>query len=148
MEKDKEQQKEEIKEPAAAEAAAGNEELEKKYEELLDKVEKMTIIELSELVKAIESRFGVSASAAVAPSGGEDAAGAEEKTSFNVILKSVGGNKIQVIKAIKEITGLGLQEAKALVDGAPKAVKEGVKKDEAESMKKKLEEAGAAAELQ
>ena len=111
----------------------------------------MSVLELSELVKAIEEKFGVSAAApvAVAAAGAAPAAGAaaEEKTEFDVILKEAGAQKIQVIKAVREITGLGLKEAKAVVDGAPKEVKTGVAKAEAEEMKKKLEEAGATVEL-
>ena len=145
----KQSQEESVIASPEGEAIPRDDELEKKYKDLLDKVEKMSVIELSELVKAIESRFGVSAMAAVAVGGGGgESAGVEEKSSFNVILKAAGSNKIQAIKAVKEITGLGLQEAKALVDGAPKPVKEGVKKEEAEELKKKLEEAGAIVELQ
>ena len=109
----------------------------------------MTVLELSELVKAIEEEFGVSAAAAVAvaaPAGGA-AAAVEEKTEFDVILKEAGANKIAVIKVVREITGLGLKEAKALVDGAPSPVKEGASKDDAEAIKAKLEEAGAGVEL-
>jgi len=119
-------------------------------EQLIEAIEKMTVLELSELVKELEERFGVSAAApvavAAAPAAGGEAA-AEEKTSFDVILASAGDKKIQVIKAVREITGLGLKDAKALVDGAPKPVKEGVSKEEAEEIKKKLEEAGATVEL-
>ena len=121
--------------------------MEDKYKDILDKVEKMNAVELSELVKEIETRFGVSATMPVAVAGAAGGA-AEEKDSFNVVLKGAGANKIQVIKVVKEITGLGLQEAKALVDGAPKAVKENVKKEEAEELKKKLEGAGAVVDLQ
>ena len=105
-------------------------------EEILEAISSMSVLELSELVKAIEDKFGVSA-----------AAPAEEKTEFDVILKEVGAQKIQVIKAVREITGLGLKEAKAVVDGAPKEVKTGVAKAEADEMKKKLEDAGATVEL-
>ncbi|MEK7114779.1 MAG: 50S ribosomal protein L7/L12 [Patescibacteria group bacterium] len=119
-----------------------------KYNDLLTKIEGMTVLELGELVKAMEEKFGVSAAMPVAAAGGAGGGEvAEEKTSWNVMLTSAGAQKIQVIKAVKEITGLGLQEAKAIVDGAPKAVKEGVKKEEAEEMKKKLEAAGAVVEL-
>ena len=108
-------------------------------------------MELSELVKALEEEFGVSAAApvavAAAPAAGGAAPAAEEKTEFDVILAEVGPNKINVIKVVRELTGLGLKEAKDLVDGAPKAVKEAVSKDDAEGMKKKLEEAGAKVEL-
>ncbi|HIZ19272.1 MAG TPA: 50S ribosomal protein L7/L12 [Firmicutes bacterium] len=119
---------------------------------LIEDVKALTVLELSELVKALEEEFGVSAAAPVAvaavaaPADGA-AAAAEEKTEFDVVLAEVGANKIQVIKAVREITSLGLKEAKELVDGAPKAVKEGVSKDDAEEMKKKLEEAGAKVEL-
>lgn len=128
--------------------SAEAEELEKKYQDFLEKVEKMTAIELSELVKAIESRFGISAAMPVTSGGDGSGGGTEEKDSFNVVLKDAGSNKIQVIKAVKEITGLGLQESKSLVDGAPKPVKEGVKKEEAEELKKKLEDAGAVVSLE
>jgi large subunit ribosomal protein L7/L12 len=110
----------------------------------------MTVMELNDLVKAIEEKFGVSAAAMAAPAGaggGGGAAAAEEKTEFNVMLTEVGANKVSVIKAVREITGLGLKEAKDLVDAAPKAVKEGMPKADAEAAKKKLEEAGAKAEL-
>ena len=112
---------------------------------LLEEIDSLTVIELSELVKGIEEKYGVSAVAAAAPAAG--AAAAEEKTSFNVVLKEVGANKIAVIKVVRDVTGLGLKEAKDLVDGAPKTVKEGASKDEAESMKAKFEEAGATIEL-
>lgn len=118
-----------------------------KYKDIIEKVEKLSVLELSELVKALEEKFGVSASV-VATGGGAPAVGAEEKTSWNVILKSGGEQKINVIKAVKEATGLGLKEAKDIVDGAPKPVKEGLKKEEAEELKKKLEAAGATVELQ
>ena len=106
----------------------------------------MTVVELSELVKAIEEEFGVSAVAAAAPAAG--AAAAEEKTSFNVVLASAGDQKIKVIKVVRDATGLGLKEAKELVDGAPKTVKENVSKDEAEDLKAKFTEVGATVELQ
>ena len=119
-------------------------------ESILESIEKLTLLEAAELVKAMEEKFGVSAAApvavAAAPAEG-GAAAAEEKTEFDVVLTDVGANKIQVIKAVREITGLGLKEAKALVDGAPKALKEGVSKEDAEAMKAKLEEAGAEVEL-
>ena len=124
-----------------------------KFQSLVSEIEKMSVLDLAELVKILEEKFGVSASAPammMAPGaavGGEAGAPAEEKTEFNVELVNAGGTKIAVIKAVKEITGLGLADAKALVDGAPKTIKEGVKKEEAEEMKKKLEEAGAAVEL-
>lgn len=119
-------------------------------EEILNAISEMSVLELSELVKAIEDKFGVSAAAPVAVAAAAPAAGAaaaEEKTEFDVVLKEVGESKIQVIKAVREITGLGLKDAKALVDGAPKAVKEGASKADAEEMKKKLEAAGATVEL-
>jgi large subunit ribosomal protein L7/L12 len=119
--------------------------------EILDAISSMTVLELSELIKEMEEKFGVSAAAAAvavaAPAAGGGAAAAEEQTEFNVILTEAGANKVSVIKAVREITGLGLKEAKDLVDGAPKAVKEGVAKADAEAAKKKLEEAGAKAEL-
>ena len=110
----------------------------------------MTVLELNDLVKAIEEKFGVSAAAMAAPAAGGAAGGAaaaEEKTDFNLVLAEAGANKVGVIKAVREITGLGLKEAKDLVDGAPKVVKEGMPKADAEAAKKKLEEAGAKAEL-
>jgi len=122
-----------------------------KFKKLVEEIEKMSVMDLAELVKVLEDKFGVSPIMAApvmaggAASGGE--AAKEEKTSFNIELKSAGGQKIQVIKALREITGLGLKEAKDMVDGAPKTVKENVKKEEAEEMKKKLEEAGATVEL-
>ena len=115
----------------------------------LTALDSMTVLELNELVKAIEEKFGVSAAAMAAPAAGGAAAGAavEEKTEFNVVLLEVGANKVSVIKAVRELTGLGLKEAKDLVDGAPKTVKEAAPKADAEAAKKKLEEAGAKAEL-
>ena len=117
-------------------------------EEIIEAVGNMSVMDLNDLVKAFEEKFGVSAAAmAVAAPGGGGAAAVEEKTEFNVILAEVGANKVSVIKAVREITGLGLKEAKDLVDGAPKPIKEGVDKKTAEEAKKKLEEAGAKAEL-
>ena len=118
-------------------------------EEIMEAIENMTVLELSELVKAMEDKFGVSAAApvAVAAVGGAAAGAAEEKSEFTVMLASAGDKKINVIKAVREATGLGLKEAKALVDGAPAAVKENVAKAEAEELKAKLEEAGATVEL-
>ena len=114
----------------------------------LTALDSMTVLELNELVKAIEEKFGVSAAAMAAPAaGGGAAAVAEEQTEFNVMLLEAGANKVSVIKAVREITGLGLKEAKDVVDGAPKAVKEGISKADAEAAKKKLEDAGAKAEL-
>ena len=119
--------------------------------EILDKISSMTVLELSELIKAMEDKFGVSAAAAVAvagpAAGAAPAAAAEEQTEFTVVLASFGENKVNVIKAVRELTGLGLKEAKDLVDGAPKPVKEGINKADAEAAKKKLEEAGAKAEI-
>jgi large subunit ribosomal protein L7/L12 len=119
--------------------------------EILDKIASMTVLELSELIKAMEDKFGVSAAAAVAvaaPAGGAaPAAAAEEQTEFTVVLSAIGDNKVNVIKAVRELTGLGLKEAKDLVDGAPKPVKEAIPKADAEAAKKKLEDAGAKAEI-
>ncbi len=118
--------------------------------EILDKISSLTVLELSELIKAMEDKFGVSAAAAVAvagPAAAAPAAAAEEKTEFTVVLASFGENKVNVIKAVRELTGLGLKEAKDLVDGAPKPVKEGISKADAETAKKKLEEAGAKVEV-
>ena len=117
-------------------------------EEILEAISSRSVLELSELVKAIEDKFGVSAAAPVAvAAAAAPAAAAEEKTEFDVILKDAGATKIKVIKAVRELTGLGLKDAKALVDGAPKEVKTGVAKADAEAMKAKLEEAGATVEL-
>ena len=116
-------------------------------EEMIEEIKKMTVVELADLVKAIEEEFGVSAVAAAAPAAGGAAVAAEEKTSFDVVLKDAGANKIAVIKVVRDATGLGLKEAKDLVDGAPKTIKEGVSKDEAEELKAKFEEAGATVEL-
>ena len=116
----------------------------------LTSLDSMTVMELNELVKAIEEKFGVSAAAMAAPAAGGAggaAAAVEEKTDFNVVLLEAGAQKVQVIKAVRELTGLGLKEAKDLVDGAPKNVKEGIPKADAEAAKKKLEEAGAKVEL-
>ena len=115
----------------------------------LTALDSMTVMELNDLVKAIEEKFGVSAAAMAAPAaaGGAAAPAAEEKTDFDVVLKEAGANKVSVIKAVREITGLGLKEAKDLVDGAPKTVKEAMPKADAEAAKKKLEDAGAKAEL-
>jgi large subunit ribosomal protein L7/L12 len=120
------------------------------HAEILDKISSMTVLELSDLIKAMEDKFGVSAAAAVsvaAPAGAAAAPAAEEQTEFSVILASFGENKVNVIKAVRELTGLGLKEAKDLVDGAPKPVKEGVNKADAEAAKKKLEDAGAKVEV-
>ncbi len=120
-----------------------------KIEKMLEEIDSLTVIELSELVKGIEEKYGVSAVAAAAPAaGGASQGAAEEKSSFNVVLKEAGANKIAVIKVVRDATGLGLKEAKELVDGAPKTVKENVAKDEAEELKAKFTEAGAVVELQ
>lgn len=120
-------------------------------EEIKEAIKSMTVLELAQLVKDLEEEFGVSAAAMVAAApaaaGGAAAPAAEEKTEFDVILANPGANKINVIKVVREITGLGLKEAKDLVDGAPKSIKEGVSKEEAEQIKKKLEEAGATVEI-
>ena len=114
---------------------------------LIEEVKGLTVLELSELVHALEEEFGVSAAAMAAPAAGAAAPAAEEKTEFDVVLADVGAEKIKVIKVVREITGLGLAEAKAAVEAAPKALKEGVSKDEAEELKKKLEEVGAKVEI-
>ena len=116
-------------------------------EEMIEEIKKMTVVELSELVKAIEEEFGVSAVAAAAPAAGAVAGAAEEKSSFDVVLKDAGDQKIKVIKVVRDATGLGLKEAKELVDGAPKTVKEGASKEEAEELKAKFSEVGAVVEL-
>ncbi|MEB3024421.1 MULTISPECIES: 50S ribosomal protein L7/L12 [unclassified Parvimonas] len=121
------------------------------FEQILEAIEKLSVLELNELVKAAEEKFGVSAAAPVvvggAVAGGESAGAAEEKSEFDVILASVGAEKMKVVKAVKDLSGLGLKEAKEIVDNAPKAIKEGVAKEEAEQMKAKLEEVGATVEL-
>ena len=121
-----------------------------KIEKLIEEIDSLTVVELADLVKAIEEKYGVSAVAAAAPvaGGAAGAAAAEEKTSFNVVLKEAGDQKIKVIKVVRDATGLGLKEAKDLVDGAPKTVKEGVSKEEAEDLKAKVTEVGAVIELQ
>ncbi len=122
-----------------------------KVAKLIEDVKALTVLELSELVKALEEEFGVSAAApvavAAAPAAGGGAAAAEEKSEFEVVLKSAGGNKVAVIKVVKEITGLGLKEAKEIVDGVPKTLKEGVSKEDSEAIKAKLTEAGAEVEV-
>ena len=118
-----------------------------KIEKMLEEIDSLTVVELSELVKGIEEKYGVTAAAVAAPAAGAGAAAAEEKSSFNVVLKDAGASKINVIKVVRDVTGLGLKEAKELVDGAPKTVKEAVAKDEAEAMKAKFVEAGATVEL-
>ena len=120
-------------------------------EEILDAISNMTVLELSELIKEMEEKFGVSAAAAVAvaagPAAGAAAPAAEEKTEFDVVLTAAGDKKVEVIKVVRAATGLGLKEAKDMVDGAPKTIKEGVPKAEAEGLKKQLEDAGATAEI-
>lgn len=117
-------------------------------EDIIQAIKEMSVLDLNELVKACEEEFGVSAAAAVVAGGAvAGAAAAEEKTEFDVVLASAGDNKIKVIKAVREITGLGLKEAKEIVDGAPKTLKEGVSKEEAEDMKAKLSEVGATVEV-
>ena len=146
---------EEVAVQSKKEEAKPKKELSKKAEEILKSIETLTVLELSHLVSALEEKFGISAQgplmaiAAGAGAGvaGAPAAAAEDKTAFTVVLSKVGDNKIQVIKVIRELTSLGLKEAKDLVEAAPKPVKEGVSKEEAASIKKKLEESGAAVEL-
>ncbi|MGB5622275.1 MAG: 50S ribosomal protein L7/L12 [Gammaproteobacteria bacterium] len=120
-------------------------------EDIVDALSNMSVLEVTELVSELEEKWGVSAAAPVAmaagPAAGGEAAAAEEQTEFNVVMSSFGGNKVSVIKAVRTITGLGLKEAKDLVEGVPAAVKEGVSKDEAEEIKKQLEEAGASVEV-
>ena len=124
-----------------------------KTDKMLEEIDSLTVVELAELVKGIEEKYGVTAAAVAAPAGAAagaagDAAGAAEKSEYNVVLKEAGAAKLQVIKVVKEVTGLGLKEAKDLVDGAPKTVKENVPKAEAEELQAKLTEAGAVVELQ
>ena len=120
-----------------------------KTDKMLEEIDSLTVVELAELVKGIEEKYGVTAAAVAAPAaGGAAGEAAAEKTEFNVVLKDAGANKISVIKVVRDATGLGLKEAKELVDGAPKTVKEGVSKDEAEELKAKFSEAGAIVELQ
>jgi len=148
-----EEKKAEAPAPAAEEKAEAEEvKVPKKFKSLVEEIEKMSVLDLAELVKILEDKFGVSAAAPMAvavagDAGAGDAAVVEKKSEFNVELTDVGSNKIAVIKAVKEISGLGLADAKALVDGAPKLIKEAVKKEEAEEMKKKVEEAGGKVEL-
>lgn len=136
------------------ETTAEKVEIPAKFEKLVGEIDKLSVLELSELVKVLEKHYGVSAAApmavAAAPAagGGEEAGAAEEKSSYTVVLADAGANKINVIKAVREITGLGLAESKAVVDGAPKPVKENISKADAEEAKAKLEEAGATVELQ
>jgi len=118
-----------------------------KTDKMLEEIDSLTVVELSELVKGIEEKYGVTAAAVAAPAAGAAGAAVEEKSSFDVVLKEAGANKIAVIKVVRDVTGLGLKEAKELVDGAPKTVKEGAAKEEAEEIKAKFTEAGAVVEL-
>ena len=118
-----------------------------KIEKMLEEIDSLTVVELAELVKGIEEKYGVTAAAVAAPAAGAAAGAAEEKTNFEVVLTDAGSNKIAVIKVVRDATGLGLKEAKDLVDGAPKTVKEGASKEEAEELKAKFSEAGAVVEL-
>lgn len=123
-------------------------EIPEKFQDIVKKIDALTVVELSELIKVLEDKFGVSATMmAGVPASAEASAGKEEKTAFDVILSSAGDQKIQVIKVIREVTGLGLKESKDLADSAPKPVKQGIKKEEADDLKKKLEAAGATAEI-
>lgn len=147
-----EETKEEVAE-ATEEKTEAKAEVPAKFKDLVGEIEKLSVLDLSELVKVLEDHFGVSASAPVAVAaagsgGGEAAEAAEEKSEYDIFMSAAGEKKIDVIEAVREITGLGLAESKALVDGAPKMVKEKVKKEEAEEAKKQLEEAGATIELQ
>ena len=119
-----------------------------KTDKMLEEIDSLTVVELAELVKGIEEKYGVTAAAVAAPAAGAAGEAAAEKSEFNVVLKEAGANKIAVIKVVRDATGLGLKEAKDLVDGAPKTIKEGVAKEEAEAMKAKFVEAGATIELQ
>ena len=118
-----------------------------KTDKMLEEIDSLTVVELAELVKGIEEKYGVTAAAVAAPAAGAAEGGAAEKSEFDVVLADAGANKIAVIKVVRDVTGLGLKEAKELVDGAPKTVKEAVAKDEAEAMKAKFVEAGATVEL-
>jgi len=146
IKKEEETKKEEVKETKKEEVKVPS-----KFKDVVKQIEEMSVLDLAELVKILEEKFGVSsmpvAAAPVAGAGGATEGGAEEKSAFNVELKNAGEQKIAVIKVVKDITGLGLKDAKDLVDAAPKEIKENVKKEEAEEMKKKLEEAGAIVEL-
>jgi len=118
------------------------------FEDLISKIESLTVVELADLVKKLEEKFGISAAAPMAAGGAAAGPAAEEKTAYNVVLKASGASKLNVIKVVREVTTLGLKEAKDLVDGAPKTVKENIKKEEAEEIKKKLEAAGATAAVE
>ena len=122
--------------------------MDEKFNDIVSKIETMSVMELAELVKVLQEKFGVSAAMPMAGGAGAGAAAVEEKTEFNVVLKNAGEQKINVIKVIREATGLGLKESKDIADSAPKAVKEGMKKEDAEALKKQLEDAGATVELQ
>jgi large subunit ribosomal protein L7/L12 len=122
--------------------------MDKKFETIVSEIEKMSVLDLAELVKILQEKFGVSAAMPMAGGAAAGGAAAEEKSEFNVVLKAGGEQKINVIKVIREATGLGLKESKDIVDGAPKTVKEGMKKEDAEALKKQLEDAGAVVELQ
>jgi large subunit ribosomal protein L7/L12 len=154
VEEPKEEKKEEVKEESKKEKKEEEEEKKEvpaKFEKLVEEIEKMSVLDLSELVKVLEDKFGVSAAAPVAmaamPAGGGEEGGAAEKTAYDVELTSAGAAKIAVIKLVREITGQGLKESKDIVDAAPKVIKGGVSKAEADELKKKLEEAGATVEL-
>lgn len=143
-----EETKEEVVEEAAAESDVDETvEVPEEFKAIVEQIEKMTVLELHELVKVFEKRFGVSAAAVAVAGGAADAGAAEEKTDFAVELADAGAQKIAVIKAVKEVLGLGLKEAKEMVDSAPAVLKEGVKKEDAEELKAKLEEAGATVNL-
>ncbi len=148
-EETQEEQKEETQVEKTAEESSEDEEVEvpEQFKALVEQIEQMTVLELNELVKVLEKRFGVSAAAVAVAAPGAAGGAAEEKDEFDVVLSAIGDQKIQVIKAVKEVLGLGLKEAKEFVEGAPQTVKEGVKKEEAEEIKTKLEEAGATVEL-
>lgn len=150
---EKTEAKEEVKEEPKVEKAEDKKEVPEKFKKLVDQVDKLSVLELSELVKALEDHYGVSAAAPAAAAagpaaGGADGGGAEEQSEFTVVLAAAGDQKINVIKAVRELTGLGLAESKALVDGAPKPIKEKVPKAEADEAKAALEGAGATVEMQ
>jgi large subunit ribosomal protein L7/L12 len=152
VEETKEEKTEEVKAEAKADKPEEKAAVPAKFEKLVDQVDKLSVLELSELVKVLEDHYGVSAAApaavAAAPAGGDAGEAAEEKSAYTVVLAAAGDQKINVIKAVRELTGLGLAESKAIVDGAPKPIKEGVPKAEADEAKAALEAAGATAELQ
>ncbi len=153
QEESKEEAQEEQKEEAQADESGNDDsedeevEVPEQFKALVEQIEQMTVLELNELVKVLEKKFGVSAAAVAVAAPGASAGAAEEKDEFDVVLSAIGDNKIQVIKAVKEVLGLGLKEAKEFVEGAPQTIKEGAKKEEAEEIKAKLEEAGATVEL-